>query len=278
MADIVAQEVGAQACPQVYLWAGGTFDLLLAGLPLYFWIIFLGALAFGGVLFWNWYVWNQITPVAGYWDALRRNIPQALKISKNMRMKLVPIKYADQIFEDEDPSEIEKWRLTSFESVGQLGSVNTSILCDIHGWTDNPIYNESIKIASEMWNRLHPEDQIHHFTKYAEYRENGKLKAAINKMNEIWHNENPNEPMPMEDVIRIPSYFYVSFTAQEQYMPRLEDPAAIGGWMIHESSDYKTPENEEKKNYGAWILGGSVALSIIMIIFAFLYSTAMLPK
>lgn len=268
MADMVAQPV-AQAAPQIYIWAGGLFDTMLVGFPLYFWMIFLGGVAFVLAMFWNWYVWNQITPVAGYWEALRKNIPQALKISKNMRMKLVPMKYADQIFEDEDPTEIEKWRLTVSDSVGQLGSVNTSILCDFHGWAENPIYNESIKIAAELWNNLYPEDQIHHFSKYSAYRENGKLKGAVNEMNKKWHERFPEEPKPPEDYIRIPSYFYVSFTAQEQYLPQLEDPAAIGGWMIHESADYKTPDNEEKKNYGTWILGGCVVIGIVILVLSF---------
>lgn len=269
MADIVAQQAAA-ASPQVYLWAGGMFDMMLAGLPIYFWIIFMGMLMLGGMIFWHWYTWNLCTAVAGYYDAIRKNTPLALKITKNMKMKLVPAKYADQIFEWEDPNEIEKWYLSSLTAVGQLGSVNTAILVDFHDWVENPLINESIKVSAEMWNRLYPDDQIHHFSKYALYREQGKIQAAVNKMNEEWNRLYPDEPKIPNDFIRVPSYFLVAMNEQETYLPKDNDASGTGGWMIHESYDYKTPDNEEKKNYGTYILAGCVTVGILILIFSWL--------
>jgi hypothetical protein len=257
MTDIVAQEVAA-ASPQVYLWAGGVFDLLFAGLPIYFWIIFLGALAFGGVLFWNWYSWNLISAVGGHHTAVMKNIPEALKITKNRNMKLMPSVYADQIFEWEDPKEIEKWHLTSPLVVGQLGPVNTAILVDYHDWVDDPILNESIKVACEKWNEENTDDQIHHYSKYMAYRTNGKLQEV-----------SPNGVM-------VPAYFWVDWAAQEQYMPKQRDAASFGGFIRREAAKIKSGDNEKLSNSGAWVLGGSVALSIIMIIFAYLYSSSII--
>ena len=251
MADIVAQQAAATA-PTYQLWMGGFFDMMLAGLPLYFWMLFLGCLIFGGMIFWNWYTWNQISAVSGHHRSVMKNIPEALKISKNRRMKLVPAVYADQIFEWEDPEEIEKWHLTSPLVVGQLGPVNTAILVDYHDWVDDPILNESIKQAAEAWNEKFPEDQIHHYTKYMAYRTAGKLQEA-----------SPNG-------IKIPAYFWVDWASQEQYMPKQRDAASFGGYLRREAAKLKSGDNEEKKNYGTYILAGCVTIGILILIFSWL--------
>ena len=254
MADVVAQPAAATA-HAIIPWMGGMFDLYLAGLPVYFWMLFLGGLLLGGVIFWNWYSWNIIGAVAEHHKAVMKNIPEALKITKNRRMKLVPAVYADQIFEWENPEEIEKWHLTSPLVVGQLGPVNTAILVDYHDWVDDPIINESIKIAAETWNEKYPDDQIHHYSKYMQYRSAGKLQE-----------ESPNG-------VKVPAFFWVDWAAQEQYMPKQRDAASFGGYLRREASKLKIGDNEEKKNYGAWILGGSIGLSIIMIVFAYLMAS-----
>jgi hypothetical protein len=266
MADIIAE----QAAPQVYIWMGGLFDTMLAGFPLYFWMMFIGFILFVIMIAWNWYGWSLCAPVAGYYDSVRKNIPLAIKITKNMRMKLVTAKYADQIFEWEDPQEIERWKLTTLTSVGQLGSVNTAMLIDFHDWVENPMINESIKIAADLWNSLHPEDEIHHYSKYMEYYDNGNIAKAVNDMNSEWAKIHPEEPKPPVDYIRIPSYFYIHLNEQETYLPKDNDAAGTGGWMMHEANDYKTPENEEKKTYGTWILGGCVIIGVLILAFSYM--------
>jgi hypothetical protein len=278
MTELVAEAAGAAAPvgQGIQIWMGGAFDTMLAGLPVYFWIIFLGVIAFIGVVFLNWYKWDTIRSVSGHWDAIRKNIPEAIKITKNMRMKLVPAVYADQIFEWEDPNEIEKWHLTSPHSVGQLGPVNTAILVDYHDWVDNPIYNESIKVAAEIWNEANPMDQIHHYEKYALYRHQGKLQQTLDAVNLKWNKEHPDEPQIPKGMIQVPSYFWVDWSAQGQYLPDEEDAASNGGYLRREASRLKTGDNEEKKNYGSWILGGCVAIGIVIIVFSYLVGSNMM--
>ena len=268
MADVVAQPA-AQAAQPVYIWAGGIFDTMIVGFPLYFWIIFLGAIALIGILIFDWYRWDVIKAVSGHFDAARNATPEALKITKNMRMKLVPAVYADQIFEWEDPKEIEKWHLTAPHSVGQLGPVNTAILIDYHDWVDNPVYNESIKIAATIWNEKHPDDQIHHFSKYMAYRQNGKLKECTTEDNIQWNASHPDDKIPIGS-IRIPAYFWVDWASQEQYMPNQRDAASFGGYLRREAAKLKTGDNDEKKNYGTWILGGCVIVGICILIFSWI--------
>lgn len=265
----IAQQQGIQ------IWAGGTFDLMVAGFPVYFWIIFIGIILLIGIVFLDWYRWDTIKSVNGMYSAIRKNIPQALKVTKNMRMQLVPAVYADQIFEWEDPKEIEKWQLTAPHSVGQLGPVNTAILVDYHDWVDNPIYNESIKVAAELWNELYPDDQIHHYDKYMLYRKNGKLKSAINEINAEWAKKHPDEPTPPIDAIKIPAYFWVDFSGQEQYLPEKRDAASFGGYLRREAAKLKSGDNEEKKNYGVYILGACVIIGIVIIIFSYLVGSNM---
>lgn len=248
MGDIIAEPIA----PQVYIWMGGFFDTLIGGLPLYFWMMFIGVVFFVIMMAYNWYCWSTVEAVSGHYDAARKNIPEAIKITKNRRMKLVPAVYADQIFEWENPEEIEKWHLTSPLVVGQLGRVNTSILVDYHDWVDDPIINESIKVAAEMWNEKHPDDQIHHFTKYMAYRTKGLL-----------------EDMSPEG-IKVPAYFWVDWAAQEQYLPKQRDAASFGGYLRREAAKLKSGDNEEKKNYGTWILGGCVIIGVLILVFSFM--------
>lgn len=265
----IAQQQGIQ------IWAGGTFDLMVAGFPVYFWIIFIGIILLIGIVFLDWYRWDTIKSVNGMYSAIRKNIPQALKITKNMRMKLVPAKYADQIFEWEDPKEIEKWQLTDPHSVGQLGPVNTAILIDYHDWVENPAINESIKILAEMWNAAYPEDQIHHYSKLMKYRIDGKLKELLKTANEKWNSEHPEEePIPY-DSIQVPAYFWVSLTEQEQYMPPQRDAASLGGYLLHEMKEYASSTEDEKKNYGTYILGACVIIGIVIVIFSYLVGSNM---
>jgi hypothetical protein len=256
MADIVATPI-AEPVQQCYYWAGGMFDSYLIGLPAYFWIIFLGVLMLGGVIFWNWYSWGLIAAVSGHHRSVMKNIPEALKISKNRSMKLVPANYADQIFEWENPEEIEKWHLTSPLVVGQLGPVNTAILVDYHDWVDDPILNESIKVVAEQWNEANPDDQIHDYSKYMKYRTDGKLKEL-----------SPNG-------IKVPAFFWVDWAAQEQYLPTQRDAASFGGYLRREASKLKIGDNEEKKNYGTWILGGCVIIGILILVFCFVVGKGM---
>lgn len=238
---------------------GGLFDMYLAGLPLYFWIIFIGALVLIFKIAWDWYAWDTIKEVGpGYYDAVRKNIPQALKISKNNQMKLMPVQYSNQVFEWEDHDEIQKWQLTSLTATKQMGRVNTAILVDYHDWVEDFVMNESIKIAAQKWNDAHPDDQIHHFTKYAKYREEGKLQAVM-----------PNG-------VEVPSFFYVSFVEQEQYLPRRRDCASLGGYIMEEAKEFQNPGENEKKNYGTYILGACVLIGIVIIIFSFIIGSNMM--
>ena len=247
----VAMPAGAPA-PVIQIWMGGLFDTIIGGFPIYFWLLLFAVVAVMLLVFVGMMVWGMMRAVTGHFDAVRNGIPEALKITKNMQMKLVPAHYADQIFEWENPDEIERWHLTAPHSVGQLGPVNTAILVDYHDWVDNPMINESIKVAAEKWNEVNPEDQIHHYDKFMEYRKNGKLKALM-----------PNG-------VEVPAYFWIDWSKQEQYLPEESDAASFGGWLRREAGKLKTGDNEEKKNYGTWILGGCVAIGALILIMSFI--------
>lgn len=259
----------APAAQQIYVWAGGIFDTLIAGLPLYFWLMFMEGIFLFLVCGLGWYMWDQCRAVSGHWDAIRNGTPQALKITKNMRMKITPAVYSDQIFSWENPDEIEKWHLTAPHSVGQLGPVNTAILVDYHNWVENPMINESIKTLAEMWNEAYPDDQIHHYDKYMAYRDSGRLQAFMKSISSEWKKEHPDEEF-VPEAVPVKAYFWVNFSEQEQYLPKDEDAASFGGWLRREASKLKTGDNDKEASYGKWILGGCVAIGICILVFSWI--------
>jgi len=263
MADLGA--VPAAGGQVVY--GGGLFNGFIWGAPYDFWIMFIGGLFFLVIIIYLvWRLFFVMNPVGEYFDAERSRNSVALKFTKNMRLKLMNMKYAAQIMEPEDPADTDKWKQTLAQSIGQLGSVNTVILCDWHDWIENPILNEAIATFAEKWNTVHPEDKIFDFFRFADLLYTGKVKEFCR---DYYRDEN-GAPI---DGIPVKPFFIVDPVKIEQYMPKQRDAASFGGWLRREAAMLN--KNAEKPNLTPFLVmtGLGALIFIISLIFSYMNLT-----
>lgn len=248
------------------MYGGGMINGYLMGFPIDFWIIFFESILLGLIIVYLvWRLFMVMDPVGDYFHAERSRHSLAVKFSKAMKLKLMNMKYAAQIMEPEDPSDTDKWKQTLAQSIGQLGSVNTVIVCDWHDWIENPILNEAIATLCELWNEANPNDKIHEYVKFADYLYKGKLKEFTKTLRD----PDGNLYSP-EGGIPVKPYFIVDPVKIEQYMPKQRDAASFGGWLRREAQLLN--KNAEKPNMTAFYLitGSAVIIFICSLIFAYL--------
>jgi hypothetical protein len=154
--------------------------------------------------------------------------------------------------EPDDPLEADKWKQTLAQSIGQLGTVNTVIVCDWHDWIENPILNEAIVVCCEKWNEDHPDDKIFDYVKFAKYLHEGKIKDGF------------------PDGIKVQPYFIVDPVKIEQYMPKQRDAASFGGWLRREAAQLNRDASKVDKTPFYILTGAGVVIFIISLIFAWM--------
>lgn len=263
MADIGAVPgVIAQQSP---VYGGGLFNGFVLGFPIDFWIIFIESIGLGVfIVYLIWRLFFVMEPVGDFYHAERSRHSIAIKFSKAMKLKLMNMKYAAQIMESEDPSDTDKWKQTLAQSIGQLGGVNTVIVCDWHDWIENPILNEAIVTICELWNEKHPEDRILEYVKFAEYLYAGKLKDFCKTLRDWEGNPYPGGGIPVKP------FFIVDPVKIEQYMPKQRDAASFGGWLRREAALLN--KEAGKPNYlpFAILTGAGILIFVISLIFSYL--------
>lgn len=262
MVDVVAEPIG-EAAAEAVVYGGGLFNGFVLGFPIDFWIIFLETIILGVIIVYLvWRLFFIMYPVGDYYPAERSGHSLAIKFSKAMKLKMMSMKYAAQIMEPEDPEDTDKWKQTLAQSIGQLGSVNTVIVCDWHDWIENPILNEAIVECVELWNESHPDDKILEYTKFAKYLYEGKLKDYF--VNYIAPDGSKPGGIPVKP------YFIVDPVKIEQYMPKQRDAASFGGWLRREAALLN--KDAGKTNMVPFLLltGSGVVIFIISLIFAWM--------
>jgi hypothetical protein len=209
-----------------------------------------------------WRLFIIMGPVGDFFSAERSRHSIAVKFTKNMKLKLMNMKYAAQIMESEDPEDTDKWQQTLAQSIGQLGSVNTVIVCDWHDWIENPIINEAIYTVCAQWNEAYPDDKILEYTKFSNYLYAGKLKEFCKTLKDIDGN-------PVSGIM-IKPYFIVDPIKIEQYMPKKRDAASFGGWLRREAALLN--KNAEKPNLLPFFVmtGLGALIFIASLIFAYM--------
>lgn len=253
MVDVVAEPLGEAAAAPVQMIGGGLFNGFIGGFPIDFWIIFFQAIIMGVIIVYLvWRLFFIMDPVGDYFGAERARHSLALKFTKAMKIKMLNMKYAAQIMEPEDPEDTDKWKQTLAQSIGQLGSVNTVIVCDWHDWIENPILNEAIVEACELWNESHPDDKILDYTKFAKYLYEGKIKDYF------------------KEGIKVKPYFIVDPVKIEQYMPKQRDAASFGGWLRREAQQLNKEANKTNMVPFLLLTGSGVVIFVISLIFAWM--------
>jgi hypothetical protein len=262
MADIGAVPEMVEPGTSV-IYGGGLINGYAMGFPIDFWIIFGETIILGVVIVYLiWRLFFIMNPVGDYFTAERSGHSLAVKFSKAMKLKLLSMKYAAQIMEPEDPEDTDKWKQTLAQSIGQLGSVNTVIVCDWHDWIENPILNEAIVTATELWNESHPQDKILEYTKFAKYLYDGKLKEYF-----IDYTTPDGEKA---GGIPVKPYFIVDPVKIEQYMPKQRDAASFGGWLRREAQLLNKDANKVNMVPFLLLTGSGVVIFIISLIFAWM--------
>jgi hypothetical protein len=262
MADIGAVPEIIEPGTQI-IYGGGLINGVVMGFPIDFWIIFIESILLGVIIVYLvWRLFFIMHPVGDYFTAERSGHSIAVKFTKAMKLKMMSMKYAAQIMEPEDPEDTDKWKQTLAQSIGQLGSVNTVIVCDWHDWIENPILNEAIVEAVELWNESHPNDKIFEYMKFAKYLYEGKLKEFFNTYT------TPDGEKP--GGIPVKPYFIVDPVKIEQYMPKQRDAASFGGWLRREAALLN--KDAGKVNMVPFLLltGSGVVIFIISLIFAWM--------
>lgn len=247
----------------VITYGGGLINGFAMGFPIDFWIIFGETIILGVIIIYLiWRLFFVMHPVGDYFKADRSGHSIAVKFTKAMKLKLLSMKYAAQIMEPDDLEDTDKWKQTLAQSIGQLGSVNTVIVCDWHDWIENPILNEAIVEAAELWNESHPNDKILEYTKFAKYLYEGKLKEYFNTY------QTPDGEKP--GGIPVKPYFIVDPVKIEQYMPKQRDAASFGGWLRREAQLLNKDANKPNMLPFLLLTGSGVVIFIISLIFAWM--------
>lgn len=233
------------------------------GFPIDFWIIFLETILLGVVIVYLvWRLFMVMEPVGDFFHADRSRHSLAIKFSKSMKLKMISMKYAAQIMESEDPEDTDKWKQTLAQSIGQLGGVNTVIVCDWHDWIENPILNEAIIQVCEMWNEKNPTDKILEYVKFADYLYKGKLKEFCKELTDF--DGNPLNGIPIRP------FFIVDPVKIEQYMPKQRDAASFGGWLRREAQLMNKDANKPNMLPFLLLTGSGVVIFALSLIFAYL--------
>lgn len=230
MVDITAASSASAALApqQIPMSFGGIFDMLVIGLPLYFWIMFVLAAVLIVVVVYAVYVWYNLGPVWGWWVANRKNTPMALKQNKNRRAKMVPMDSVAHIFHDaENP---EMWHQTSTESAQYLGGVPMVHVVDWHDWVDDEVMNEAIVVAAEGWNK--------HCEETGETEKDEKSNLIYDYVSFQKHLANGDLKRFFKDGVPIPAFFFTDLTDVEQYMPKDRSASTFGGFLTYYSGKF----------------------------------------
>ncbi|MCJ7696895.1 MAG: hypothetical protein MUO73_00990 [Thermoplasmata archaeon] len=261
MADIFATFAGGgapAAVPQPLQLAiifGGFFDQAIFGVPLWFWMAITFGVAFGIFFVYAMWVYWTIGPVWGYWEAYKTKQPMALKRNKNRKMRMMALKYAARIFNDEETDEM--WSVTSLDAAQQLGSVNCVDVVDWHDWVDDVVKNEAIRVAAGAWNDEVKKENankssdakdlleyIYDYTTFQKHLSNGDLKRLL------------------PDGVKLDAFFIVDWTKIEQYMPKERAAASYGGLVRSAVNDRLG--STEKKAWGAVLPVGLMCTMILI--------------
>lgn len=259
MPDVIAQPASSAA--QV-IYSPPLINQVIFGFPGDLLLVYvMGLIMVAGFGYFIWRTYFADKPVLGYHKSYWDGTPLGLKYSRNMKLRMIPLKYAAQIMEPEDPDDQEKaelWKQSYSQNIGQLGSVNTSIICDWHDWVENPIINEAIVTMATLWNETYPDDPVYDYATFATKLYNGEFQNLLAEKK--------------YEGIRIKPYFVVSVTQVEQYMPKQRDAASFAGWLRREASILN--KNAEKPNMmpAYIILGGTIAICALMLIFTYLFT------
>lgn len=266
MADIGAVPAVVSPSGGNVVYGGGLFNGFVLGFPIDFWIIFFETIFFLVILIYLiWRLFFVMEPVGDFYGAERSRHSIAIKFSKAMKLKLMSMKYAAQIMEPEDPADTDKWKQTLAQSIGQLGGVNTVIVCDWHDWIENPILNEAIVTVCELWNKANPTDKILEYTKFADYLYKGKLKDFCRDLRD------PDGNLYSESGgIPVKPFFIVDPVKIEQYMPKQRDAASFGGWLRREAQLLNKEAGKPNMLPFALLTGGGIVIFVISLIFSYL--------
>jgi hypothetical protein len=250
----MAAEGIVPGAPQV-VYGGGFINGYLWGAPIDLWIGSMMLAVFVPIIiYFMWRIWWVCPPVNGYFRADRKGEPLGIKFSKNMKLKMLPLKYAAQIFEpdEENIAETEKWKQNLAQSIGQLGVVNTAIICDWHDWVENPIINQAIMIAAEEWNKQNPTDRIYDYVTFSKKLYDGSINRC--------HPEG----------IKVPPYFIVDVVRVEQYMPKQRDAASFGGWLRREAAALNRDQSKPNLMPFYVMTGAGVAIFLASLVFSYI--------
>lgn len=249
--------------PGTVIYGGGLINGIVMGFPIDFWIIFLETILLGVIIVYLvWRLFMVMEPVGDFYHADRSRHSLAIKFSKSMKLKMISMKYAAQIMESEDQEDTDKWKQTLAQSIGQLGGVNTVIVCDWHDWIENPILNEAIIQVCEMWNEKNPTDKILEYVKFADYLYKGKLKEFCKQLTDF--DGNPLNGIPIRP------FFIVDPVKIEQYMPKQRDAASFGGWLRREAQLMNKDANKPNMLPFLLLTGSGVVIFALSLIFAYL--------
>lgn len=147
------------------------YDPVIAGNPLYIWIIMVLAIIvlFGGILFYT-EVYQPMQPVWGFRKAAkaRENSPeatQAIVRTMNGKIWLEPLEFVANVFKSMNLP--LKWIITVPVS-GQMGKVNTIDVSDDWNVVNNLDIDYAIVEVAHKWNEFVKANQIHVFVLDAE--------------------------------------------------------------------------------------------------------------
>lgn len=251
---------------------GGVFNYpILFGVQLYFWLFILWILVIiGSEIFWRFTLWEPITPFHGLYKAWTDGTKASLVADLNLDWALLSESASTIIFNpDYYKFAIEEmgWWIRfrawlykpdfsaqiAAELEGKrdeptlitIGKIQTHIIIDTEWWTDrrSPQRQAIIK-AITKWNRENIDDQIHRFTTFIKYVNNGSIPCP--------------EGVVLERTIpwaRIDAAF-----------PIIRSDAAWAGFVRQIAEEMNDASNADLNRWAIYVLAFGAAVVVLMFV------------
>jgi hypothetical protein len=242
------------AVPVIY--TNPTFDAVIFGAPTYFWIIVL--LAFITIIM-NiiWFRRRSIMfPVLGYLTSLKNGQPVTLYLGKNKSFSVKSLEYIDSILSYKDVTLVPKWLMQSPKSAGRLGGLSALIVRDNFDYTVDPVAEIAICTLAKNWNEKYSETKpMNCYNDFVKYRNDGNLE-----------NEYP-------DGIEIPVYNIYDPSLIQKYLPVGRSAGIFGSNLIARANELRKDRTQESKWAKYMPILVIITISVIMLVFAYMYGT-----
>ena len=222
----------------------GALNILILGIPGWVWVFLMIALMliFSNA-YWYFLFWSPLKSLHGLWKATWGKTDAALVSDMDNNMKLVSEAQAKLIFDEDIKSakrdEVDWQDITS----GQMGVIGTDIIMDLGKWsTPNSEERYAIQTVTDEWNLGHPDDQIHSFSKFMRYTENGFIEVDI------------------------PTFVLIPWIRIESAFPMNRNKSSYAGY-IRQLAEKLDKEDRAKFNDMALVVViGAVIVSVLMVV------------